>query len=161
MNSSRTIRWTASALGLGHLPVAPGTWGSAGAALIYGLVRLLGGPLAAPVLGVLTLIATLAGLAVCPAAVLVYGRKDPGEFVMDEVAGLWLTGLLFWAWGPWSAALGVLVAFRLFDVLKPPPVSTAEKLQGGWGVMTDDLVAGVMAAGLLWIVHSLGLNPSF
>jgi phosphatidylglycerophosphatase A len=105
--------------------------------------------------------AFLAGVAVCPGAMVAYGNDDPGEFVMDEVAGLWLTGLIFWAWGPWSAALGALVAFRVFDVLKPPPISHVDSLHGKWGVMADDLVAGVMAAGALWILRAVGLILSF
>jgi phosphatidylglycerophosphatase A len=128
---------------------------------VYGLVRHLPWRVAAPVLAVLLLGATLSGLATCPAAVALFGRKDPGEFVVDEFAGVWLTGVLFWAWGPWSAALGVLAAFRVFDIAKPPPVSTAERVPGAWGVMLDDLVAGVLAAASLWLAWRLGLNPRF
>lgn len=160
--SDRTIKLTATALGLGNLPVAPGTYGSAGAAVVYLVVRLLLPPAAAAAtLGALVLAAVVAGLASCPRAMELYESKDPGSFVMDEVAGLWLTGLLFWGWGPVSATLGVFAVFRVFDIWKPPPVCTAEKLPRAWGVMADDLVAGVYGAAVLWLALYCGLAPAF
>ena len=82
--------------------------------------------------------------------------KDPSEVIIDEVIGqlvalaplslgLWLSGAaphLF----PWPGWVGAFLAFRFFDILKPPPVNWAEGLPGSLGVMLDDLLAGVMAA---------------
>jgi phosphatidylglycerophosphatase A len=69
-------------------------------------------------------------------------QKDPQEVVIDEIAGQWLAligegslGGIFWR----------LVLFRLFDIFKPPPMRQVERLPGGWGIMADDLVAGLLA----------------
>ena len=150
---------TASALGLGLLPVAPGTWASAAAATVCVAARQLAGPWPALTLGALALLAAVAGLAACPRAMKLYESEDPREFVWDELTGQWLTCLLFWPWGTLANAAGAFALFRLFDVLKPPPVSNAERLPGRWGVMADDLVAALYAAGVLWLAHAMGLRP--
>lgn len=71
------------------------------------------------------------------------GKKDPSEVIIDEVAGCLLT-LLFvpWSWLWVAAGFGL---FRFFDIVKPWPVSAAERLDGGLGIVLDDLVAGLMA----------------
>jgi phosphatidylglycerophosphatase A len=71
------------------------------------------------------------------------GLKDPGLVVVDEIAGMWVT-LLFLPFTPLVAALGFF-AFRAMDVLKPWPARRFERLPGGWGIMADDLRAGVYA----------------
>ena len=77
-----------------------------------------------------------------------YGRKDPGQCVLDEGAGICLTGL-FLPIGAGSRPAYALVAaflmFRIFDVLKPPPCKHLEKLPHGWGILMDDLMAAVYA----------------
>jgi phosphatidylglycerophosphatase A len=76
-----------------------------------------------------------------------YGRKDPGACVLDEGAGICLTAL-FLPLNPGSEywALGaVFVAFRVFDILKPPPAKQLERLPYGWGILLDDLAAAVYA----------------
>jgi phosphatidylglycerophosphatase A len=87
------------------------------------------------------------------------GHKDPSFIVIDEWAGLWfaLTPLLFTATiqpQPWALWIARLVApfmlFRLFDIWKPGPVDHAQRLPGGWGVVLDDVVAGLLAALLVW-----------
>ncbi len=92
----------------------------------------------------LALLATLLGI---PAATIVAresGRKDPGHVVIDEVAGQ-LVALI--ALSPtWPHAVLALLLFRLFDILKPPPIRQLEKLPGGTGIMLDDLAAGLLAA---------------
>ena len=79
------------------------------------------------------------------------GKKDASEVVIDELVGQWIALLvvpLDWRW--WLTAF---VLFRLFDVVKPGPVRTAERLPGGLGVMADDVVAGVLVAILLLVVQ--------
>ncbi len=80
------------------------------------------------------------------------GRQDPGEFVMDEFCGQWIA-LLPLTWHASSSIwqmLGAFVLFRFFDMLKPGPVAWMEKrLSGGWGVTMDDVVAGMLAAGVM------------
>jgi phosphatidylglycerophosphatase A len=149
------VKLAASALGLGHLPVAPGTWASAGALAVYLAVDQLPRPWAVVVLGALLAVVIVLGLHLCPRAQALYGSEDPRPFVLDEVAGQWLTCLVLWPHdGLWPAA-GAFVAFRVFDIVKPPPVCNAEKLPGAWGPMADDLVAALYAAGALWLVRLL------
>jgi phosphatidylglycerophosphatase A len=132
--------------GLGHFPFAPGTVGSlATLPLIFLLWRLGGSP--AVVAG--AVVAALAGYATAGAAAKKLGRPDPGPVVIDEVAGQFVA-LLFFAPTPTALVTGFLL-FRLFDIWKPAPVRQAERLPGGSGIMTDDLVAGLYAN----LVHQL------
>lgn len=140
----------ATGLGSGLLPRAPGTWGSLLAVgLAEGLHLLFGLP------GVVVLALLAAGVGV-PAAARVAalrGRKDPPEVVVDEVAGQALALALLrsvvapGAGAPAEAALVLLAfgLFRLLDVAKPGPIDRVQSLPGGWGVMADDLLAGLLA----------------
>jgi phosphatidylglycerophosphatase A len=77
-----------------------------------------------------------------------WGRKDPGAFVLDEVAGICLTLLLIPLRAGWHEAVVLLVgfgAFRVFDIVKLWPCKKLEGLPGGWGVLADDLMAAVYA----------------
>jgi phosphatidylglycerophosphatase A len=78
--------------------------------------------------------------------------KDPSSVVIDEWAGMFLIFALFPVTAPASAAL-LFVFFRLFDIVKPGPVRWAERLPGAYGVMADDLVAGLMAALLFFALQ--------
>jgi phosphatidylglycerophosphatase A len=73
-----------------------------------------------------------------------FGRTDPGHVVIDEVVGQMLTFLLV-PHASWKLLLAGLGLFRFFDVTKPFPAGRAERLPGGWGIMIDDLLAGVYA----------------
>ena len=79
------------------------------------------------------------------------GWKDPGFVVIDEVAGQWVTMIASPA--DWRLAILGLIFFRAFDIRKPWPVSSAERLPRGWGIMLDDIVAGVYALIVLQIVR--------
>jgi len=135
-------RWVASFLGLGLVPVAPGTVGSL-AALLPGLA-LLWVSHAVLVAGVVVVVAL--GLWAIRAA---GAGDDPGWVVIDEVAGQWIA-LLALAHPSVLGALAAFAAFRLFDIAKPGPVGWAERLPGAVGVMADDVLAGVLAAALVW-----------
>lgn len=128
----------------GHAPVAPGTFGSAAGLLLFWAVR-ASGSLAVELAVVLAV--TAVGVAAATRAESVTGRHDPGLIVIDETAGMLVT-LAAVPVGLGGAAAGFL-AFRLFDIVKPFPARRAERLPGGWGVMADDLVAGVYAQALL------------
>ena len=139
-------RLLATAGGSGHAPVAPGTAGSAvGLALFWPLASL---PLAAQLAAcvVLFVLGAFASTYVARST----GRKDPGLVVVDEVVGMWVTlvGLPF---VPFTAAVG-FVLFRVMDVVKPWPARDLERLSGGWGIMADDVAAGVYAHLLLRVV---------
>ena len=124
----------------GYAPVAPGTAGSLVGLGVYALVRWYGGP----GLEAITLLAVVV-LGVWSATVgeRHFGKMDPGHVVIDEVAGMLLT--LLWLPVTWLGALVGFLAFRLSDIVKPFPAGSAERLPRGWGVMADDLVAGVYA----------------
>jgi len=148
----------ASCFGLGRLPVAPGTWGSLPPAIIFGLMCQFGASSA--MVSIVMAALVLAGSVVCvqfaPAAIAATGKSDPREVVVDEVAGQAVTFLAvpFLAAGASSAGqIWVIAAagfglFRLFDIAKPWPIRRLERLPEGWGVLADDLMAGVYA----WIV---------
>ena len=134
----------ASVLGIGYFPVASGTVVSIVAVPLAILIARQGGGAAVIVA---SLLAFVIGIWACGDHVRATGRKDPSECVIDELAGQWLAcaGICF---APASAAEFALafLAFRLFDILKPWPISAAEKLPGGMGVMADDMLAGLGAA---------------
>ena len=146
--------------GLGFLRPAPGTWGSLPPPIVVGLMGLAGAGT------VLQLSATVLMLLVfCIACVYFgaygehrFGRKDASEVVADESAGVCIPLFVsVWLTPETHVGAGLLAAFllfRLFDITKPWPARRLEKLPLGWGVLLDDLAAGVYAALALW----LGLN---
>ncbi len=149
----RVTRAITTVFGVGTLRPAPGTWGSA-IAVIAGLAidRFLG----FPALLVATVGVTAAGFWAVAAEVAGREDKDPGEIVIDEVAGQW-TALLFpaaafwhrgmddWAFGAWPGWVAAFLFFRLFDIWKPGPVGRADRRADAPGVMLDDIWAGLFA----------------
>lgn len=127
---------------LGQMPAAPGTWGSAGAALLAPFLFL---PLPY-VWRVVVLIALFgAGIAAAARVEQILGRKDPGRVVIDEFVAVWFVTAPFDNLS-WPMIIAAFVLFRVFDIAKPWPVKQAElKFAGGLGVMIDDIVAGVYA----------------
>jgi phosphatidylglycerophosphatase A len=152
MNLKRLLT---SCFGLGRLPIAPGTWGSLPAAIVFGL---MGHFHVSPVIMTIVMAAVvLVSSVVCvmyaPAAIAATGKNDPGEVVADELAGQAVTFLVspFLAIGAapvrqvWLVAAGGFALFRLFDITKPWPIRKLETLPKGWGILADDLLAGVYA----------------
>ena len=147
---------------VGLLRPAPGTWGSAVAvALGLGLWHLGG----FPALAVAMVAVTCLGFWACAQALRDRPGEDPGEIVIDEVAGQWVALMFpagsFWWVGfdgmlPWPAWVGAFLLFRLFDIWKPGWVGVADRRRDSVGVMLDDLWAGmfagisVMVLGALW-----------
>ena len=86
------------------------------------------------------------------------GTGDPGWVVSDEVAGQAIAclGALPWI-DDWRYVGASFVLFRIFDMLKPPPVSTLEKLHGARGILYDDIAAGVMAGMMTFLLGAMGL----
>lgn len=147
--------------GTGYSPVAPGTVASIlTAAIIHAATvpEVAGQPATALhaclALLVAGCVATLAwgGTARRPD-----GRGDPGWVVADEVAGQALASTAAVVAGGIAAHALALIAFRVFDILKPPPVKQAERLTGGLGVLADDLVAGALAALVVGLAAVTGL----
>lgn len=143
--------------GLGHLRPFPGTWGSMPTALIAGLLIAAGfGPVEAPwiyhgVLGVILVLFSAACIVQGDAAEVRFGKKDPGSVVADETAGqaipLMFLPAASLATGPLAAftVFYAFVAFRIFDIVKLWPARAVQRVPAGWGILLDDLIAGVMA----------------
>ena len=141
MKTLRTI--IATFFGLGYAPLAPGTVTSLAVLFLYKLV-LSGLPF--PALAGIFLILVVAGIAASTAYSADVGQEDPGTVVVDEAAGQLLVFLSLPA--TWlNLGLGFAL-FRFFDIVKPFPISRAERLPRGWGIMADDLSAAV-ASGIL------------
>lgn len=138
---------------VGLLRPAPGTWGSAAAIPVAWGLHWAGG---FPLLAVATLAAFVLGWQATAAATRDGDDHDPSEIVIDEVVGqwialwplsggLWYMGVDPWVF-PWPGWVGGFVMFRLFDIWKPGPVGWADRRKDAFGVMMDDVVAGLMAA---------------
>ena len=145
-------RWAfvvATFFGAGCGKPGPGTWGSVAAVLLWAVF----GWLAKPSPGAL-LVALAVGIAFTlifgiPAATVAEreaGAGDPGFVVIDEVAGQWIA--LLGCPLDWKHGLLALVLFRLFDITKPFPVRHFERLPAGWGIVFDDVAAGLYALGI-------------
>ena len=160
--------------GVGYLPAAPGTFGSAVGVGLYLMVQAASARLFAFGLArgwtlaflesfrmtlLLLLIATVTLIGVWAATRTeeLLGRKDPGIVVVDEVAGQ----LIAFLFVPFNSAWWVIImgfaAFRLFDIWKPYPIRRLEALEAGLGIMADDVLAGIYAAVLMSLVTSIYL----
>jgi phosphatidylglycerophosphatase A len=128
---------------IGFFPAAPGTVGSAAGLAVYGLIELTTGTSVAPAQAIAIVITTVLGVWAAGRAERHFGGTDPGPIVIDEVAGMLVT-LALVPVGTAGMFVG-FVLFRIFDVIKPFPAGRFERLPGGWGVMCDDLMAGVYA----------------
>lgn len=158
-------RIIATFFGVGLLRPAPGTWGSLAAVALAVLAYQAGLALLVPV-GVV--IATLAGFWAVPRATAGLADPDPGEIVIDEVAGQWLamsfTVIPLWRHGidifaAWPGIVAPFLLFRLFDIWKPWLVGRADRRGDAVGVMLDDLWAGLFAGlvsvGLAGLYHGV------
>ncbi|WGI20342.1 phosphatidylglycerophosphatase A [Amylibacter sp. IMCC11727] len=142
----------------GLLPKVPGTWGSAAALPFAVVLHALGG---FPALLIGTIVVFFVGWWATAEVTRGQAEHDPGMVVIDEVAGQWITlmplSYVLWSHGssvtilPWPGLVGGFFLFRLFDILKPWPVSWADKKSTPFGVMFDDVLAGIMAAVVLSI----------
>jgi phosphatidylglycerophosphatase A len=149
MNLSKPL---ATMFGVGRVPLMPGTAASAVALPFAWLIAAAFG--AVPLLLLAVAVALLA-VPISWTYARQTGREDPSGCVIDELAGQWLAC----ACAPltlWGFALA-FVLFRLFDMTKLWPVSAAEKLKGGWGIVADDMVAGAMAGVIVLLAVHFGL----
>lgn len=149
----------------GYLPKAPGTWGSIFAALICFVgARLLPGegvvylgpvPVSWWALALAGL-ATAGGIYASGLYAAEWREDDPGEVVIDEFAGIFFACALI----PTSpvAYLAAFVFFRIFDITKPGIINKLQDLPGGYGIVVDDVAAGIFAAPLAFGAHLLALK---
>ena len=147
--------WTiATFFGAGFGKPGPGTWGSVAAVLLWAVYAWLLHPSAWVLFAALLSGIALSIVLGVPAATLVEqqsARHDPGFVVIDEVAGQWIA--LLGSSANWRHALLALILFRLFDITKPFPVRRLEQLPKGWGIVFDDVAAGLYALGIASLVR--------
>jgi phosphatidylglycerophosphatase A len=147
----------ATFFGAGQGKPGPGTWGSVAAVLVWAGIAWLVRPAPATLLVILgagIFLSVALGVPAATIAARESGRHDPGFVVIDEVAGQWIA--LLGCPADWRHALIALVLFRLFDITKPFPARQLERLPAGWGIVFDDVAAGLYAWGVasvlrLWI----------
>jgi len=138
------IHLLALGFGSGAAPKAPGTCGTLVAVIIYWPLSQL-----SPEHYLLMLLVTsVMGIYICGQTAKELGVHDHGSIVWDEFVGFWIT--MFAAPVGWVWVVVGFVLFRFFDIIKPWPISWIDKnITGGFGIMLDDVIAGVMAAGVL------------
>jgi phosphatidylglycerophosphatase A len=140
--------------GCGFVPVAPGTAGSL-AGLVIAIVLSYAGYGRSTLL---LLTAILLGPGIWAAGIVAKqtGKPDPQIVVVDEVIGQWITlaGAGTFNWKTWIAAF---VLFRLLDMWKPAPARQLEKLHGGWGIVADDVMAGLYGALAIFVLDRFHL----
>lgn len=146
-------RWIAQTIAtffyLGYSPFAPGTVGTLGAIALFYLLSQF---------STLVYVLFFLGFAIISIwasgeAEGIFGNTDPGQVVADEVCGYLVTMFLI----PWSRGNIILgfFLFRFFDIVKPPPVRRVERLPGGFGIVIDDIFAGIYANIILQVVTRL------
>lgn len=153
--ADRVILFIAEGFGLGRIKPAPGTWGSLWGVPIGWLLgycdtewwaRLL-------VAGVMFAV----GVPICAKGAQLRNTKDPGSVVWDEMAAF----PIVYAFVPlegnslWLVLTAGFVLFRIFDIWKPPPVRQCDRLTGGFGIMIDDTIAALYAAGILFLLAGM------
>ncbi len=151
------LLWLAQGLGAGRIPIAPGTFGSLVGLLWFWLLLATGNVW---IFAAGTIIGVMLAVWLCGVAEKLLRQKDPASVVLDEIVAIpvcfagWVVTLMlrrgalpapdyFFSKPNWLPTLGVLAAFRLFDIAKPWPVRQSQSLAGGWGVVVDDVLAAV------------------
>ena len=141
------VLFLAFGFGSGLSRLMPGTMGTLAAIPVYLLFIQTNFWL----YSVLTLLVMVAGVWICDATAKKLGVHDFGGIVWDEIAGFLVT--MWWVPFSWYAVFLGFVFFRVFDILKPWPINWIDrKVDGGLGIMLDDVIAGIMAGGVVWII---------
>ena len=134
--------------GVGYLPLMPGTFGSLLSVYLFiVLSRVFVGRFLVAAVLVGIVVVTFAGIWAGTRTEALSGRKDPGKVVIDEVAGQLIALLPLTFFISWSriAVIVSFILFRFFDIVKPYPANQLQELEGGMGIMCDDLIAGAYA----------------
>ena len=140
--------WIGTVFYIGKLPFTPGTWSSLVASLTWFFIFDSLSPIILPII---TLLLFAIGIIACEKIINDTKEKDPSRIVIDEWVGQWIV----FTFMPVNISILVigLILFRIFDIFKPFPVKSMEKLSGGWGIMMDDVIAGIMAYILLYAIN--------
>ena len=178
--TDRLVYWLGLGLGSGLPRRAPGTWGTVGGLIVAIPLMSLG---FVPFL-IITLLSCIIGVWICGRTSDLMGGHDDPHIVWDEWAGMWITllpfslmsfaeltfmstdDITFWQFWqyltePFSIFSITLafILFRFFDIIKPPPIGWADKkVAGGLGIMLDDIIAGIMAAAVCFILMYAVIN---
>ena len=133
--------------GTGFFPIAPGTAASFLTVLLFklGLYKLFW-----PFQALIIVALFISGGAASTRYARLLNRKDPGRIVIDEICGQLIA--LFLVTPGWKELLLAFFLFRIFDIIKPYPIKKLEALPDGWGIMADDVGAGLVAAGFLRLI---------
>ena len=146
--------------GIGRLPIAPGTWGSLATLPVVFLIGWSAGIYAITVLIIFSCILSLW----CASAAEEKFGKDPSQFILDELAGQSVVFLLTDFSAPPLQIITVLLSgfilFRVFDIMKPLGINALQKLPGKFGILADDILAGIYALVILELGTTLILNLS-
>lgn len=146
-------RLIATSLGVGYFPYGPGTMGALLGIVVWGLVALCT-DFATLQFILCGLIAMFTVLGVWSASVSErFWGEDPSRVVIDETVGQWICLLAVPVSQHWGFVLGAFVLFRFFDIVKPFGVRRMEQLRGGYGIMADDILAGIYGALVLVVVR--------
>ena len=142
--------------GVGLLPLAPGTWGSLSGLLMFYLFIFF--EISFEIFTLILLLFTVVSIITCEIATKDLTEKDQKSIIVDEISGLWVSFLFLplldlydfsnseWQEGTFLATFILFLSFRFFDILKPHPISFIDRnLKTGFGIVLDDLVAGVFA----------------
>lgn len=140
----------ASVFYIGYLPVAPGTLGSLASLVLYYFICH-----DALIMAVVILIVIILGFMTAGRVEKVFGEKDPGEIVIDEFAGMLIS--LYRLPPTMGYVVTGFLLFRFFDIVKPKPIQSLEKLKGSLGIMSDDIIAGVYANMILQVIYIFNL----
>lgn len=148
-----TAKLIATSLGLGYLPLAPGSWGALGALLVAWFVQQGLPEQFLSLLILVILLSLILGIWACNQLRDEWG-EDPSRVVIDESLGMWIS-LLFIP-PAWEYYLAAFILFRFFDIAKPLGIRTIDqKLKGPLGVMLDDVLAGVYSLIILQLAYML------
>lgn len=146
---NQIIKILSTGLGLGYIPKMPGTFGSLlGLALVFALP-----PLSSFIHFFVILVISLFAVWISDRAEKIFHEKDCQKIVIDEIAGV----LFVFIGIPlnWATVVAGLVLFRFFDITKIPPIRQSQRLPNGWGVVVDDVIAGIFANIVLQIALTL------
>ena len=159
MDDAKAPAWatlTATLFGIGYLRPGPGTWGSAATMLLWAaLAHALPPSARIPILVALAVVITLVGIPAATRVARASAKKDPSFVVIDEVAGQLIS--LVAVPLAWKTFLAGFILFRVFDIIKPPPVRQLERLPEGTGIVVDDVAAGIYALAVMQLLLHLGL----
>lgn len=147
----------ATSLGVGFLPVAPGTWGAILAIILWLPFYIWASPAVALIVTAVAVVAlTVAGTWASSVSERYWG-KDPVIACVDETVGQWISLLPVLPSCPWWEILLSLALFRFFDIVKPLGIRSMERLPRGYGMMADDILSGIYAVVILVIINQFVL----